>query len=57
MKTIETIYGKAQVQNITNGIEIKIDGVVIAEVVGKSADEVNSLPVNEIEDLIESHIH
>ncbi len=64
--TFDTIHGKAVIKdvmidtdgtNLADGVEIKIDGVVIAEIVGKSAEELNRLPVDEIEDLIESHIH
>lgn len=62
---IDTIFGDAVVNdvmidtdgtNLADGVEIKINGVVIAEIIGKTAEELKRLPVQEIEDLIDSHI-
>lgn len=62
---IDTIFGDAVVNdvmidtdgtNLADGVEIKINGVVIAEIIGKTAEELKKLPVQEFEDLIDSHI-
>ena len=64
--TIKTIYGEAKVRdcmidldgkNLEEGVEVSIDGVVIAEVLGQSTDDINALPIEEFETVLDSYIH
>lgn len=64
--TIKTIYGEAKVRdcmidldgkNLEEGVEVSIDGVLIAEVLGQSTDDINKLPIEEFETVLDSYIH
>ena len=65
MAKVDTIFGEAKIKNVmidtdgtnlADGVSITIDGVVIAEIVGKSTHDIKRLSVDEFEDLLDSYI-
>jgi hypothetical protein len=63
-RTLDTKYGQVTLRgamldvdgtNLIDGIEIKIDDMLIAEVYGKTFSEVVDMTTLEVESLIEKH--